>query len=91
MDLLKSGTVVTNLSELSKANNGVFPFTRVYETIDGTVLLRAHGNKEMPVWGSRYRIEAGDSSYNESRADAEAFVRARILALTEYVYRLQAK
>lgn len=90
-DLLKSGTVVTNLTELEKKNNGVFPFTRVYETIDGTVLLGAHGNKEMPVWGPRFRVEAGERFYDTFRIDSEAIVRARILALTEYIYRLQAK
>jgi hypothetical protein len=64
---------------------------RVYETIDGTWGVPAHGTKEMPVWGPRYKVEAGESSYDDFRADPEPFVRARILALTEYVYRLQAK
>jgi len=31
---LKSGTVVPDLTGLAKGNNGVFPFKRVYETID---------------------------------------------------------
>jgi mono/diheme cytochrome c family protein len=46
---------VSNLTMLSKSNNGVFPFTRVYETIDGTVLFTAHGPKDMPIWGREYR------------------------------------
>jgi mono/diheme cytochrome c family protein len=70
-DQLKSGTVVPNLTELSKKNNGVFPFKRVYETIDSGK-VSAHGTREMPIWGERY-------------------VRARILALTNYINRLQAK
>ena len=84
---------VSNLTMLSKSNNGVFPFTRVYEIIDGTVQLTAHGPKDMPIWGREYRaISSGMNGmdfvpYN----DPESFVRAKILALTEYIYTLQAK
>ena len=85
---LKSGTVVANLTELSKKNNGVFPFGHVYETIDGRAPVMAHGPRDMPVWGREYR--AISSSLNTDY-DPEGFVRAKILALTEYVYRLQAK
>ncbi len=88
---LKSATVMPNLTELSKKNNGVFPFMRVYEIIDGTQSVTWHGTREMPVWGPRYKSEAGESLYDDFRADPEVFVRARILALTEYIYRLQAK
>lgn len=87
-DLLKSGTVVPNLTELSKKNDRVFPYMRVYQTIDGTQDAKAHGTKEMPIWGNRYRIEAGQGFYD---AYSDAYVHARILALTEYIYRIQAK
>jgi len=86
--LLKSGTVVPDLTALSKKNNGVFPFAHVYETIDGTVLTKAHGTKDMPIWGRVYEIK---SYYLNPDHVAEEFVRAKILALTEYVYRLQTK
>lgn len=86
--LLKSGTVVPNLTELSTKNNGVFPFKRVYETVDGTVLVKAHGTPDMPIWGREYKIQ---SYYVTPAGEAQEFVRAKILALTEYVYRLQAK
>jgi mono/diheme cytochrome c family protein len=88
---LKSGTVVPNLTELSRRNNGMFSFMRVYQIIDGTQSMAAHGPREMPVWGPRYKSEAGENFYDDYRADVEAFARARILALTEYVYRLQIK
>ncbi len=42
----------------------------------------------MPIWGPRYKVQAGESFF---RYGPEDFIRARILALTEYVYRLQAK
>jgi mono/diheme cytochrome c family protein len=79
---------VPNLTTLSKRNGGVFPFTRVYETIDGRQVMRAHGPRNMPIWGPRYKFEAGDVDF---QSVSEVFVRARILALTEYIYRLQGK
>ena len=88
---LKSGIVVPNLTEISKRNNGVFSFKRVSDIIDGTESVTAHGPRQMPIWGPRYKGEVGENLYDDYRADAEAFARARILALTEYVYRLQAK
>jgi mono/diheme cytochrome c family protein len=85
---------VSNLTILSKSNGGVFPFTRVYETIDGTVQLTAHGPKDMPIWGREYRgaIISGMKGMDfVPYIDPESFARARILALTEYIYTLQAK
>ena len=37
VQLLRAGTILPDLTELSKRNDGVFPFRRVDETIDGTV------------------------------------------------------
>jgi len=81
---------VSDLSSLAKRNNGVFPFARVYEFIDGTQIVKAHGTREMPIWGADYKVK-GAEYYMEIPYDPEVYVRARILALTEYVYRLQAK
>ena len=85
---LRSGAVVPDITELSKKNNGVFPFARVYEIVDGTVLIMAHGPKDMPIWGRDYEIQSQNLNLNYN---PQAFARAKILALTEYVYRLQAK
>lgn len=48
----------------------------------------AHGTREMPVWGMAFTAESASLNplYNP-----EEFARAKILALTEYVYRLQGK
>lgn len=77
-----------DLTRLSQNNGGVFPFAKVCQTIDGREEVAAHGTREMPVWGQEYMIESAHISPNY---DHEAFARAKILALTEYVYRLQAK
>jgi hypothetical protein len=81
---------IPDITTLSKRNSGVFPFQRVYEIIDGTELVGAHGNRDMPIWGPRYKFVAGKQSF-EFPYDPDVFARAYILALTEYVYRLQAK
>jgi mono/diheme cytochrome c family protein len=82
--------IVSDITGLAKKNNGVFPFARVYEFIDGTQVVKAHGTREMPIWGQDYKVK-GAEYYMEVPYDPEMYVRARILALTEYVYRLQAK
>lgn len=84
--------IASDLTTLAKSNNGVFPVQRVYEFIDGRQMVRAHGAKDMPIWGSRYTPTnpegyfVGPDYYND-----EAVVQIRILALTEYIYRLQVK
>jgi mono/diheme cytochrome c family protein len=79
-----------DLTTLAKRNGGVFPFARVHDFIDGTELVKAHGSREMPIWGQEYKVE-GRVLYGAGSSLSELYVRARILALTEYVYRLQAR
>jgi hypothetical protein len=81
---------VPDLTQLARRNNGVFPFQRVYETIDGTLVVKAHGTRDMPIWGRDYRAQADDHDI-DGPYGREVYVRSRILALTEYIYRLQAK
>lgn len=81
----------TSLTRLARDNGGVFPFNDVYQVIDGRKAVRVHGPRDMPVWGSVYREESGreyDPYYGLVYAD-EGVVRARILALIEYLSRLQ--
>jgi mono/diheme cytochrome c family protein len=79
-----------DLTLLAKRNGGVFPVDRVKMAIDGRATPRAHGTSEMPIWGTRYSVEAAPR-YDDFRWDAEAFVQARVLALVDYLYRLQAR
>ncbi len=81
-----------DLTELSKNNGGVFPFKRTYEVISGAADVVGHGPRNMPIWGNYYSEQAPSEfgpSYRQS--DERAFVRARILALVEYISTLQAK
>ena len=85
-------TRISNLTYLSKNNNGVFPVKRVYEIIDGTEVLPAHGTREMPIWGTVYRTEIREAAtYFDVPSGSEAYVRAQILSLIDYISRLQAK
>jgi mono/diheme cytochrome c family protein len=80
----------TDLSILSRSNKGVFPFDHVYQVVDGRKDVQAHGSRDMPIWGADYLARsAGD--YLDVPYDPELYVRTRILALVEYIYRLQAK
>ncbi len=82
-----------DLTKLSEANNGVFPFARVYDAIDGRLDIIAHGKREMPVWGEVYTREwnSGLPANLMSKELAEAMARVRLLALIEYISRLQGK
>jgi mono/diheme cytochrome c family protein len=78
-----------DLTLLAKRNGGVFPMERLYQVIDGSD-VPSHGMRDMPVWGQDYRVQAGEY-YMEQPYDPNAYVRARILALLEYINRLQVK
>jgi mono/diheme cytochrome c family protein len=84
-------TAPPDLTKLSEANSGVFPISRVYEVIDGRIERLVHGSRDMPVWGERYMqgMMSRDTREFTSKELAEASVRARILALVEYISTLQ--
>jgi mono/diheme cytochrome c family protein len=83
-------TRLPDLTTLAQRNGGVFPFLRVYAQVDGSEVLSAHGSREMPIWGRDYRAE-GARAYGDFPYNPESYVRARVLALTDYIYRLQRK
>jgi mono/diheme cytochrome c family protein len=78
-----------DLTQLSKNNAGVFPIARVYDVIEGGS-VPAHGTRDMPVWGQDYRVQAA-TYFMELPYDPEVYVRTRILALAEYLSRIQAR
>jgi hypothetical protein len=44
----------------------------------------------MPIWGKRYAVNAAEY-YVDVPYDQEAFVRARVLLLVDYLNRVQQK
>ena len=89
VDFLK--TTPPDLTQLTKTNGGVFPLERVYGAIDGRQQVKSHGTREMPIWGRDYQIRAGEHYYGDVIYDSDAFIRGRILALVDYLNRLQAR
>jgi len=59
---------------------------RIFQTIDGRAVIAGHGERAMPVWGDRYKMEniKGYGSFGD-----EAAVRARILELVYYIQLIQ--
>jgi mono/diheme cytochrome c family protein len=74
-----------DLTLLAKRNGGKFPFWHVYGVIDGRDPLKAHGSREMPLWGDEFRLDAGTGTM------AQAEVRGKILSLVYYLQSLQEK
>jgi mono/diheme cytochrome c family protein len=91
VDLLKRSP--SDLTVLAKRNNGVFPFARVYAVIDGREAVKGHGDRDMPVWGDRYSSDTEKAAeyYRDVPYDAEMYARSRILALIDYLNRIQVK
>jgi mono/diheme cytochrome c family protein len=70
-----------NLTLLAANNNGKFPADHVAETIrTGPRDAKAHGSKDMPVWGTIFSSMGGPEQVDQ-----------RIHNLTTYVESLQAK
>lgn len=78
----------TDLTTLAKRNGGVLPVDRLYRTIEGAD-VPSHGTRDMPIWGSTFRAQARDFTVGSS-PDREVYVRSRILALVDYIHRIQA-
>ncbi len=74
-----------DLTQISKKNGENFPFWRVYSVIDGREEVKGHGDRDMPIWGTEFRLEAGTITTAQSQ------VRGRILELVYYLQSIQAK
>lgn len=74
----------TDLTLLSRKNNGKFPTITVQNTIKGdpTQAAAAHGSKDMPVWGPAFRSVSG---YDDN------VVTLRVEALSKYIEGIQQK
>lgn len=77
-----------DLTVLAKKNNGIFPFSSVYQIIDGRQAIKAHGPRDMPIWGNPYTLGQIGQPFPY---DPEVLLRSRILAIIDYLNRIQEK
>lgn len=89
----------SDLTMMAKTNNGVFPTNAAYEIIYGSKPVPAHGTRDMPIWGERFNPIVSlphnvDPSYWKlagPERSPEVVVRTRILAVIDYLSRIQQK
>lgn len=89
----------SDLTLMAKKNNGVFPTNATYEILYGSKTIPAHGTREMPIWGERFNPIVSlphnvDPSYWKlagPERSPEVVVRTRILAVIDYLSRIQGK
>jgi len=81
----------SDLTTLAKRNGGTFPAQAVSEIIDGrtSTEIGTHGSREMPVWGHEYQVQALQEGGMPYAADW--YARGRVLALVDYLARIQVK
>ncbi len=69
----------TDLTQISQRNNGEFPFEDVFQSIDGRKPARAHGNRDMPVWGDAFKMtrdEPDEAGVNDRINDLVHFIKS---------------
>jgi len=75
-------TPPADLTVLAQKNDGRFPKARVVEAISGESAMKAHGSREMPVWGPYFLALSGMK---------EKAAKARIEDLANYLESIQTK
>ena len=75
-----------DLTVLSRNNGGQFPEWQVHGIIDGRKAVKAHGSRNMPVWGTRFGKEAAKTP---SPLSTETAIDERILNLIEFLKSIQ--
>ncbi len=60
----------TDLTQLSRQNNGKFPTLHVKNILTGVDAVAAHGNIEMPTWGDTFKSISASDSFGAMRIDA---------------------
>lgn len=74
---------VPDLTVLKKNNKGIYPTHRVMSSMDGTRVVRGHGDPKMPVWGEVFRKESEEAKYS----GLTTLLKER--AIAEYISTLQ--
>lgn len=76
-------TPPSDLTRIARRRGGGFPEAEIAAYIDGQRFVRAHGSREMPVWGLRFGEEFGGGAVGEE------FARGYLHVLVEYLKSIQ--
>ena len=74
-------TSPSDLTVIAKHNGGVFPATPVRAIIAGDQVVKAHGTREMPIWGPIFHQVERDQDFGN----------VRLQNVTSYVESIQQK
>jgi mono/diheme cytochrome c family protein len=77
------GEKPTDLTRIAAAHGGVFPLEAVYEAIDGTRTVRAHGVSEMPIWGEVFQADPA------APLEQQILASGKVIAIARYLRTLQ--
>ncbi|SOD89699.1 c-type cytochrome [Caenispirillum bisanense] len=83
------GDTFPDLTGLAARNDGRFPVVEVFRTIEGTPDLEAHGERLMPVWGTRYMVEGLMEDVPLTLDTRRQIVAGRIVELVTYLQSIQ--
>lgn len=81
------GVEAPDLTTLTARNNGVFPRQRVRRIVDGREDIKTHVDREMPVWGQIFKLDA-QQGLGGVEGD-NATVQERIEGLIDFIETLQ--
>ena len=80
----------TDLTAISRDNNGVFPTDLIIKLVDGRETVKGHGLKEMPVWGDAFQRSL-QPSWTEESDEARALRKVQeVVAFVESIQEPEA-
>lgn len=79
-------TKPADLTQLSVRNNNSFPREKLITFIDGRKMLKAHGSREMPIWGTVFSLQAQEEGILQNdRKGIENSILKKINQLVDYL------
>ncbi len=81
-------TPAPNLAMIAERNGGKYPVQKIYDIIEGSSVVAAHGTRDMPLWGDRYRQAPKPVTPDQTSASNDQ-AQQRILSLVYYLGTLQ--
>lgn len=81
-------TPAPNLAMITERNGGKFPVQKIYDIIEGSSVVAAHGTRDMPLWGDRYRRQTKPQTPDQASMSNDQ-AQQHVLSLVYYLGTLQ--